>query len=108
MKPTQAAVTLGISCPVHGIQAAPAATVLIARAVTPTAESWTVTGPCPADDCSIAVVLPAVTSTAVVSLALVARLNAAGARLLDVHPASPATDIVPIAVPHTSIGGGAA
>ncbi|WP_088319871.1 hypothetical protein [Kineosporia sp. R_H_3] len=108
MKAPTKTVTLGISCPVHGVQAAPAATVLIARRVTPTVSSWTVTGPCPVGDCSIAVVLPAVTGTAGVSLAYVARLNAAGARLIDVHPGDPATDIVPIAVPSTVTGGGAA
>jgi hypothetical protein len=99
--------SLGISCPIHGIQAAPAPTVLIARRSRPStvpgtkavALSWAVTAPCPADRSSVVVLLPAVDAGSGVSMALVTRLNVHGARLVEVTADSPATDIVPIALP---------
>ena len=100
-------ISLGISCPIHGIQAAAAPTVLIARrsrpstvpGARPVALSWAVSAPCPVDRCGVVVLLPAVDSGAGVSMALVMRLNANGARLVEVTADSPATDIVPIALP---------
>lgn len=112
-----ATATLGISCPIHGIQAAPAATVLIARrsrpgtgpGSRPVALSWAVSAPCPAAGCGVVVLLPAVDAASGVSMALVTRLNAAGARLVEVTADTPATDIVPVVLPRlVPSSGGAA
>lgn len=87
---TEDQMTVAVRCPIHGAQAAPAATVRFGHRAEDKPNFLALAAPCPATQCPITVVLPPATREPL----WVRRALEAGARIIRVVATTPATDLV--------------